>query len=91
MICGRPGRELTRADSKIVSNHAPSSNERPTRHANPNVRPIPDRAVAIFLIILVAIIALGYLLMTTLAGDTRAENCMMEHRKNCGAIEWPSS
>jgi hypothetical protein len=34
---------------------------------------------------------LEYLLMTKLAGDSRAENCMMAHGKNCGAIEWPSN
>jgi uncharacterized membrane protein len=55
------------------------------------VRPIPDRAVAIFFAILVAILVLGYLLMTKLADDSSAENCMMAHRKNCGAIEWPSN
>jgi len=33
---------------------------------------------------------LGYLLMAELEDDSRAENCMMAHRKNCGAIEWPS-
>jgi uncharacterized membrane protein len=54
------------------------------------MRPIPDRAVAVFFAVLVAILVLGYLLMTKLADDTRAETCMMEHRKNCGAIEWPS-
>jgi uncharacterized membrane protein len=47
--------------------------------------------VAIFFAILVAILVLGYLLMTKLADDSRAENCMMAHRKNCGAIEWPSN
>ena len=54
------------------------------------LRPISDRAVAIFFAFLVAIVVLGYLLMTKLADDSHAENCMMEHRKNCGAIEWPS-
>jgi len=54
------------------------------------VRPISDRTMAIFFAFLFAIVVLGYLLMTKLADDSRAENCMMEHRKNCGAIEWPS-
>ena len=54
------------------------------------MRPTSYRAVAIFFAFLVAIVVLGYLLMTKLADDSRAENCMMEHRKNCGAIEWPS-
>jgi hypothetical protein len=77
-----------------VSNQDPSStsNERRKRHTDQNVvRPISDRAVAIFLAILVTIFVLGYLLMTKLADDSRAENCMMAHRKNCGAIEWPSN
>jgi hypothetical protein len=75
-----------------VSNQNPSStsNERQKRRSDQNMRPIPDRAVAVFFAVLVAILVLGYLLMTKLADDTRAETCMMEHRKNCGAIEWPS-
>jgi hypothetical protein len=78
-------------DSKVVSNQDPSStpNER-KRYIDQNVRPISDRAKAIFFAILVAVVVLGYLLMTKLADDSRAENCMMAHRKNCGAIEWPS-
>ena len=69
---------------------SPTSNERRKRHSDQNVRPVSDRAVAIFFAFLVAFVVLGYLLMTKLADDSRAENCMMEHRKNCGAIEWPS-
>jgi hypothetical protein len=54
------------------------------------MRPVSDRAVAIFVAFIFAIVVLGYLLMTMLADDTGAEHCMMEHRRNCGAIEWPS-
>ena len=46
--------------------------------------------MAIFFVFVVAIVVMGYLLMTRLAEDSAAEHCMMEHRKNCGAIEWPS-
>ena len=76
-----------------MSNQDPSStsNERRKHHTDQNVRPISDRAVAIFFAILVAILVLGYLLMTKLSDVSRAENCMMAHRKNCGAIEWPSN
>ncbi len=75
-----------------MSNQDPSStsNERRKRHSDQSVRPISDRAVAIFIAFLVAIVVLGYLLMTKLTADSHAETCMMEHRKNCGAIEWPS-
>jgi hypothetical protein len=96
VICDRLGRDAVclpaRAESKVVSNQDPSStsNERQKRRSDENVRPISDRGVAIFFAVLVAILVLGYLLMTKLADDSRAENCMMEHRKNCGAIEWPS-
>jgi hypothetical protein len=81
-----------RADNKVASNHDPSStsNERPKRPSDQNVRPVSDRAVAFFFVFLVAMVVLGYLLMTKLAADSGAEHCMMEHRKNCGAIEWPS-
>ena len=75
-----------------MSNQDPSStsSEWRKRHSGKNVRPVSDRAVAIFFAFVVAIVVLGYLLMTQLAGDTRAEHCMMDHGKNCGAIEWPS-
>jgi uncharacterized membrane protein len=75
-----------------VSNQDPSStpNGRPKRHSQQSVRPISDRAMAIFFAFLFAIVVLGYLLMTKLADDSAAEHCMMGHRKNCGAIEWPS-
>jgi hypothetical protein len=83
---------IYQADNKVVSNQVSSSthNERRKRHSDQNVRPISDRTVGIFFAFLVAIVVLGYLLMTKLADDSHAENCMMEHRKNCGAIEWPS-
>jgi uncharacterized membrane protein len=68
-----------------------ASNGRRKRDTDQNVRPTSDRAVAIFFAFLLAILVLGYLLMTKLADDSRAENCMMAHRKNCGAIEWPSN
>jgi hypothetical protein len=74
-----------------VSNQDPSSAPNGRKpYSAPNARPVSDRAVAIFIAVLFAIVVLGYLLMTMLADDTQAEHCMMEHRKNCGAIEWPS-
>jgi hypothetical protein len=81
-----------RADNKVVSNPDPSStsNERRERLSDQHVRPTSDRAKAIFVAFLFAIVVLGYLLMTKLADDSGAEHCMMEHRKNCDAIEWPS-
>jgi hypothetical protein len=83
---------IYQTDNKVVSNQVSSStpSERRKRHSDQNVRPISDRTLAIFFAFLVAIVVLGYLLMTKLADDSHAENCMMEHRKNCGAIEWPS-
>jgi hypothetical protein len=75
-----------------VSNPDPSStsNERLERHSDQHARPTSDRAKAIFVAFLFAIVVVGYLLMTKLADDSDAEHCMMGHRKNCGAIEWPS-
>jgi len=67
-----------------VSNQDPSStpNERKASYRSKTCAPISDRAMAIFsFAILVAIVVLGYLLMTKLADDSRAENCMMAHRK----------
>jgi hypothetical protein len=81
-----------RAESKVMSNQDSStSNERRKRHTDQNIRRNSDRAAAIFFAIIVAILVLGYLIMTKLADDSRAETCMMAHRKNCGAIEWPSN
>jgi phage FluMu gp28-like protein len=81
-----------RAESKVMSNHDASStsNEQRKRHTDQNVRRNSDRAVAIFFAIIVAILVLGYLIMTKLADDSRAEGCMIAHRKKCAAIEWPS-
>jgi hypothetical protein len=81
-----------RANNRVVSNQDSSSTPkgRRKRHSHQNVRPISDRAVTIFFAFLFAIVVLGYLLLTKLADDSRAENCMMERRKNCGATEWPS-
>ena len=79
-----------RADNKVVSNPDPSSNERRERHSDQHLRPTSDRTKAIFVAFLFAVVVLGYLLLTKLADDSGAEHCMMEHRKNCGAIEWPS-
>jgi hypothetical protein len=75
-----------------VSNQHPCSapNEPRDRNSDPGVRRIPDRTIGIFCAVLVAILVVGYLLMSKLEDDARAENCMMSHRKNCGAIEWPS-
>ena len=95
LVRDRPGRGAgvlaTRADSKAVLNQDPSpSNERRRPDAGQNEQPVSNRAKAIFVAVLGAILVLGYLLMTELADDTSAEHCMMAHRKNCGAIEWPS-
>jgi hypothetical protein len=73
-----------------VSDQHPTPNKPRSRSSNLSVRRVPDRAIAVFCGVLVAILVLGYLLLAKLEDDARAENCMMSHRKNCGAIEWPS-
>jgi hypothetical protein len=47
--------------------------------------------VAIFFAFLVAIVVLGYLLMTKLADDSHAENCMMSTAKIAARSNGPPS
>jgi hypothetical protein len=81
-----------REDNKVVSNQDPSStsNELRKRHSDQKMRPVSDRAMAIFFAFLVAFVVLGYLAMTKLADDSRAENCMMEHCKIATQSNGPS-
>ena len=56
-------------------------------HGSP---PIPDAALALFLVVLAAALVLGYLLLNKMLDISQQEDCMLAHRKNCAAIELPS-
>ncbi|THD75417.1 MAG: hypothetical protein E7813_00580 [Bradyrhizobium sp.] len=52
-------------------------------------RPIPDSVLAIFLVVLVAALLLGYLFLNKMVDISRQEDCMLAHRTNCQASELP--
>jgi hypothetical protein len=56
-------------------------------HGSP---PIPDAALALFLVVLAAALVLGYLFLNKMLDISRQEDCTLAHRKNCTAIELPS-
>jgi hypothetical protein len=65
--------------------------------ANPSERqdqssplPVSDGVLALFLIALAAALVLGYLFLDKMADISRQDDCILAHRKNCAAIEWPS-
>jgi hypothetical protein len=52
--------------------------------------PVSNRALVIFLAALAAALVLGYLFVNKLADISREEDCMLAHRRNCGAVELPA-
>ena len=52
-------------------------------------RPIPDSVLAIFLVVLVAALLLGYLFLNKMVDISRQEDCMLAHRTNCQGSELP--
>ena len=63
---------------------APS--EEPPDHGNdPNLRPVSDATLAIFLAALAIALVLGYLLLNKLVDISRQEDCMLSRSRNCAA------
>ena len=58
-------------------------------HRGYDLRPIPDRLLAIFLAALVVALVLGYLFVNKLASISSEEDCALAHRKNCAAVDVP--
>jgi hypothetical protein len=52
-----------------------------------DLRPISDRGVAIYAVLLLAALVLGYLLLNKLADMSSEEDCALAHRRDCGASE----
>jgi len=52
-----------------------------------DIRPISDRGIAIYAVILVVVLGLGYLLLNKLVDMSSEEDCALAHRRNCGAAE----
>jgi hypothetical protein len=70
------------------SSQAASSRE-PSVRDRYDLRPIPDRALAIFVAALAAALVLGYLFLNKLVDISREEDCMLSRNKNCAATELP--
>lgn len=68
----------------------PSAPSGDPAHRGYDLRPIPDRLLAIFLAALVVALVLGYLFLNKLVDISSQEDCMLAHRKNCAASELPS-
>lgn len=69
---------------------------RPTPSGGPSdrgydARPIPDRVLAIFLVVLAAALLLGYLFLNKMVDISHQEDCMLGHRGNCAAVELPTT
>jgi len=55
-----------------------------------HLRPVSDRALAIFVALLVLTLVLGYLFLNKLVQISQEEDCGLAHRSNCGAAESPT-
>lgn len=58
---------------------------------NEEYQPVSNTALAVFFAALAAALLLGYLLVNKLADISQEEDCMLAHRRNCAAVELPSS
>ena len=57
----------------------------PRRSDDDATRPVSDRALGIFLALLIAALVLGYLFLNKLTDISQEEDCALGHRYNCGA------
>ena len=62
-----------------------TSNEPSTRRDGGAARPLSDRGLAIFAIMLLAALVLGYLFLNKLVDMSQEEDCALGHRDSCGA------
>ena len=63
----------------------------PPEHGNdPNLRPVSDAMLAIFLAALAIALVLGYLFLNKPVDISRQEDCMLSRSRNCAAIESPA-
>jgi len=70
-------------------------NRRPTPSHVPSnrdydARPIPDRVLAIFLVVLAVALLLGYLFLNKMVEISHQEDCMLGHRGNCATVGSPT-
>lgn len=58
-----------------------------SKHGDHGSPPISDAVLALFLVVLAAVLVLGYLFLNKMVDISRQGDCMLAHRKNCAAIE----
>ncbi|WP_159009321.1 hypothetical protein [Bradyrhizobium sp. S69] len=59
------------------------SDEPPHRNDGENPRPVSDRGLAVFLVILAVALVTGYLFVNKLADMSHQEDCALARRHNC--------
>jgi hypothetical protein len=65
---------------------ANNDEDKPSPRRDDPVKPaIPGKVLGIFFIILTTALVLGYLLLNKLVDMSLEEDCMLAHRKDCGA------
>jgi hypothetical protein len=60
-----------------------SSGEPPDRNNGEGPRPVSDRGLAVFVVMLAVALVLGYLFVNKLADMSRQEDCALARRHNC--------
>ena len=73
------------------SGGAAAPGEPPDHGNDPNLRPVSDAMLAIFLAALAISLVLGYLFLNKLVDISRQEDCMLSRSRNCAAIDLPSA
>jgi hypothetical protein len=73
------------------SGGAAAPGEPPDHGNDPNLRPVSDAMLAIFLAALAISLVLGYLFLNKLVDISRQEDCMLSRSRNCATIELPSA
>jgi len=76
--------------AKGKSGGAAPSGEPPDHGNDPNLRPVSDAMLAIFLAALAVALVLGYLFLNKLVDISRQEDCMLSRSPNCAAAESPA-
>jgi hypothetical protein len=71
--------------TKDRSGGAAPSGEPPDHGNDPNLRPVSDAALAIFIAALTIALVLGYLFLNKLVDISREEDCMLSRSRDCAA------
>jgi hypothetical protein len=69
--------------SEHPSGHSEPSGEPPHRNDGEGPRPVSDRGLALFLVVLAVALVTGYLFVNKLADMSQQEDCALARRHNC--------